>query len=106
MDILRSCLGNQGMHQSTLISLVIAIAAQAQQCNVGTAIDIKGNWYCSAVDSISYTNFPGNGHYNRVIHMDTATGECTMDKHFYSGSLSPLNEEVSVRDTGVQNEAD
>lgn len=66
----------------------------AQECAVGTAQFVKGNWYCSAVDSISYRNFPGTGHYNRVVHMDTLTGVCKMEKLVYSGSLSPLNEEV------------
>ena len=67
----------------------------AQECAIGTAQFIKGNWYCSAVDSVSYRNFPGSGHYNRVVHMDTNTGQCIMEKFVYSGSLSPLNEEVS-----------
>ena len=66
----------------------------AQQCSAGTASEIHGNWYCSAVDSISYTNFPGTGFYNKVTNMDASTGTCATVKHTYSGSLSPLNEEV------------
>jgi len=54
----------------------------------------RGNWYCSAVDSISYTNFPGTGFYNKVTKMIAATGQCETEKHSYSGSLAPLNEEV------------
>ena len=75
-----------------LVSLVQE--GQTQQCDVGTAINIKGNWYCSSVDSISYTNFPGTGHYNVVTYMNTSNGACTTEKYVYTGSLSPLNEEV------------
>ena len=70
------------------------LGVSAQECAVGTANNHNGNWYCSSVDSISYRNFPGTGHYNRVIHMDTITGECKVEKFVYSGSLSPMNEEV------------
>lgn len=68
----------------------------AQACAAGTAQEINGNWYCSAVKAISYTNFPGTGAYNKVIGMNAANGECTTERYSYSGSLSPLNEEVSV----------
>lgn len=79
-----------------VIALVSLIhEGRTQECDAGTAINIKGNWYCSSVDSISYTNFPGTGHYNVVTYMNTSTGACTTEKYVYSGSLSPLNEEVS-----------
>ena len=67
----------------------------AQACAAGSAKEIAGNWYCSEVKAISYQNFPGHGYYNRVIGMNTSSGECTTEKHQYSGSLSPLNEEAS-----------
>ena len=66
----------------------------AQQCAVGTAVEIKGNWYCSAVDMITYTNFPGTGSYNKLTSMDAITGNCETIKYNYTGSLAPLNEEV------------
>ena len=77
-----------------VILITLVQEGRTQQCDAGTAINIKGNWYCSSVDSISYTNFPGTGHYNVVTHMNTTTGSCTTEKYVYSGSLSPLNEEV------------
>ena len=63
---------------------------------VGTAVKLKGNWHCFAVDSISYRNSLGTGHYNRVTHMDIETGVCTTEEYNYSGFLSPLNEEVGL----------
>lgn len=71
----------------------------AQACAAGTAKEINGNWYCSEVTAITYTNFPGFGSYQMITDMDANTGECGSVRYNYSGSLSPLNEEVgSPRD--------
>ena len=68
---------------------------EAQACAAGSAKQIKGNWYCSQVDAINYRNFPGHGTYNKITRMDPKTGTCDHEVFQYSGSLSPLNEEVS-----------
>ena len=70
--------------------------SNAQACTAGTAQQINGNWYCSQVNAITYTDFPGNGSYNKVTNMDAATGQCSFEQYGYSGSLSPLNEEVGT----------
>ncbi|PGG98570.1 hypothetical protein AJ79_08823 [Helicocarpus griseus UAMH5409] len=67
--------------------------ASAQACAAGTAQQIGGNWYCSAVNSITYTNFGSSGTYNEVTGM--TGGACTSQPKEYSGPLAPLNEEVS-----------
>ncbi|KAL9103223.1 MAG: hypothetical protein Q9163_001710 [Psora crenata] len=72
----------------------------AQACAAGSAKEILGNWYCSEVQAITYSNFPGHGYYNRVTHMDAETGECTSQTYHYSGSMSPLNEELSLHIRG------
>lgn len=66
------------------------------QCTAGTAQEINGNWYCSEVTAVTYTNFPGVGSYDKITDMDTETGGCSSLQYNYSGSLSPLNEEVSL----------
>jgi hypothetical protein len=66
--------------------------ASAQACASGTAENILGNWYCSAVDSISYTNFGSSGTYNQVT--DMAGGNCQSAPKAFSGPLAPLNDEV------------
>lgn len=76
--------------------LLGATGSNAQACAAGTAQEINGNWYCSEVNAIAYTNFPGNGSYNKVTNMDAATGQCSFEQYGYSGSLSPLNEEVGA----------
>ena len=76
--------------------LLGATGSNAQACAAGTAQEINGNWYCSEVKAITYTDFPGNGSYNKVTNMDAATGQCSFEQYSYNGSLSPLNEEVGA----------
>lgn len=64
----------------------------AQACAAGTAKQINGNWYCSPVDSISYTNFGSSGTYDEVVSMEG--GKCQTEPKAYSGPLAPLNGEV------------
>lgn len=78
----------------TVFILSFAGSAAAQACAAGTAKEINGNWYCSPVKAITYSNFPGTGSYDKVTHMNANSGECLQQRYTYSGSLSPLNEEV------------
>lgn len=75
----------------------------AQECAAGSASQYKGNWYCSPVKAITYSGFPGKGLYNKVTSMDAATGECKSKRYEYSGSLAPLNEELSLHVRGPVN---
>ena len=77
-----------------LVILRASSGVFAQECAAGSASKYKGNWYCSPVKAITYSGFPGTGWYNRITNMDANTGECTSRRYDYSGSLSPLNEEV------------
>ncbi|EEQ88880.2 uncharacterized protein BDCG_04000 [Blastomyces dermatitidis ER-3] len=76
---------------AVLAATVSTVAANA--CAPGTAHVLGGNWYCSAVKAITYTNFGSSGTYNEVVSMDG--GACSSRPKGYSGSLAPLNEEVS-----------
>lgn len=77
----------------TVVCNVVQVASQ--QCAAGSAAFIEGNWYCQPVKAITYRNFPGFGDYDKVIGMDVDTGQCEIERYEYSGSLSPLNDEVS-----------
>ena len=79
---------------STILFLTTLQGASAQACAAGVASEIKGNWYCSEVTAVTYANFPGVGSYERITDMDADSGECSSVRYDYSGSLSPLNEEV------------
>lgn len=58
--------------------------------------DDNGNWYCQAVQAITYTGVGGDGKYNRVTSMDSNSGTCGSTPFGYSGTMSPLDEEVSM----------
>lgn len=75
-------------------SLLLFKGVTAQACAAGTAKEVNGNWYCSEVTAVTYTDFPGFGSYEKITDMDTSTGICSSERYNYSGSLSPLNEEV------------
>ena len=83
-----------------LIVLHASDGVFAQECAAGSASQYKGNWYCSPVKAITYTGFPGKGWYNKVTDMDATTGQCQSERYGYSGSLAPLNEELSFHVRG------
>jgi len=74
--------------------LVAAGLVKADNCAAGSS-DIAGNWYCQAVDTIQYTGFGGSGSYNQITNMNSANGQCSSKPVSYSGSMAPLDEEVS-----------
>ena len=79
---------------STILFLTTLKGATAQACAAGAASEIQGNWYCFEVTAITYANFPGVGSYEKITDMDADTRDCSSVRYDYSGSLSPLNEEV------------
>lgn len=76
---------------STLLSLASSAAVLAQDNN---CYQEKGNWYCSAVQAISYSNFGVAGKYQKVTVMG-ANGECDFAGQGYSGGMAPMDGEVS-----------
>ena len=83
---------------TSLLSAPVVVAQEPCVANAGTGTDslIAGNHYCSEVKAITYNKFPGHGSYNKVTKMDAATEQCESEPFSYSGSLSPLNEEVRM----------
>ncbi|KAG9637759.1 hypothetical protein KCU64_g14077, partial [Aureobasidium melanogenum] len=71
----------------------------ADLCSKGS-VDDNGNWYCQAVDSITYTGMMGKGSYNKITNMDSNSGSCSSTPYGYSGEMSPLDEEVSLHFRG------
>ena len=83
------------------INAAVLVAAalklvRADNCAAGST-DIAGNWYCQAVDTIQYTGFGGSGTYNQITNMNSANGQCSSKPVSYSGSMAPLDEEVSEK---------
>ncbi|EFW22210.1 target of Sbf [Coccidioides posadasii str. Silveira] len=84
------------MHLKLAVGAALAASittVSAQACSDGSAQQLGGNWYCSAVDSIAYTNFGSSGSYDEVTQM--GGGTCASKKKEFSGPLAPLNGEVS-----------
>lgn len=71
----------------------------ADFCSEGST-NTGGNYYCQAVKAVTYRNFGSSGQYNRISYMNTATGQCLSEPQSYSGSLAPLDDEVSMHFRG------
>lgn len=85
------------MRYQFALAAVVALTGNvvhADLCATG-ATEIGGNWYCQAVSAITYTGLGGTGSYNKVTDMDSTSGACASESQAYSGSLAPLDEEVS-----------
>ena len=83
------------MQFSLAVGAVLAASlasVSANSCNNGAAINLGGNYYCSAVESIAYHNFGSEGSYQAVTSMEN--GVCTSETRHYSGPLAPLDDEV------------
>ncbi|KAK4998946.1 target of Sbf [Elasticomyces elasticus] len=75
-------------------------ASFADHCSEGSSQDALGNWYCQPVKAITYTGVGGKGSYNKITNMDSTSGKCSSFAYGYSGSMSPLDEEVSLHFRG------
>ncbi|EXJ56984.1 hypothetical protein A1O7_07328 [Cladophialophora yegresii CBS 114405] len=76
---------------SSLLALASSAAVLAQDNN---CYEEKGNWYCSEVQAISYSNFGTPGQYQKVTNMGSS-GECDLGPQSYSGGMAPMDGEVS-----------
>ncbi|CCX33368.1 Similar to Protein TOS1; acc. no. P38288 [Pyronema omphalodes CBS 100304] len=56
--------------------------------------------YCKEVDHIMYTNIGGSGKYDDVVFMDGKTCQCDKKPKTFSGSMAPLDEELSLHFRG------
>lgn len=64
---------------------------------------VDGNYYCSETNAVVYSNVGYSGHYSDVTSMDESTCVCSQSSVSFSGSLAPLNEELSVHFRGPIN---
>ena len=77
---------------AAVVATASVYGAAAQACANGPAQEVNGNWYCQAVNAITYTNFDAHGSYNKVTTM--ANGVCGSTPQSYSGAVAPMDEEV------------
>lgn len=77
---------------SALVSTSTVVADSCQY--------ISGNYYCNAVSAIQYQNIGFAGSYNDVTEMDESSCVCSSSTKAFSGTLSPLDEELSIHFRG------
>ncbi|KXS98837.1 hypothetical protein AC578_10853 [Pseudocercospora eumusae] len=77
---------------------LFAASVSADLCAHGSTDD-NGNWYCQEVKAITYSGVGGSGSYNKVTSM-SSSGSCGSTPYGYSGSMAPLDEEVSMHFRG------
>lgn len=92
------------MKVSTALSFLAAGVARAtvlprattsqDLCN-GHAVEEAGNWYCQAVEQITYSNVGKVGSYQEVVNMDPTTGQCDFATKEVSSPMAPFDEGVS-----------
>ncbi|KAK5113079.1 hypothetical protein LTR62_003658 [Meristemomyces frigidus] len=81
-------------------TVVVVVSANKRDLCADGSTDDNNNWYCQNVTAITYTGVGGSGSYNRVTSMDSNGGGCSSVAKGYSGTLSPLDEEVSLHFRG------
>lgn len=70
-----------------------AFAASVAANNAGCFTEGGENWYCKLVQKISYTGIGSKaGQYQKITNM--ANGACDKSAYDYSGSMSPMDEDV------------
>lgn len=83
--------------KSAMMILSFCTATLADQCASGSTED-GGNFYCQPVKAIQYSNVGHSGSYNKVTSM--TGGACSSEPQSYTGSLAPLDEELSLHFRG------
>lgn len=77
---------------SAILASVVSVAADCQ--NVG------GNYYCSQTSKVTFPNLGFSGLYQDITNMDENLGSCSSSNLDFSGTMSPLDEELSVHFRG------
>lgn len=81
--------------KSQIAVAVLAFCGPAVGSLCGSnAKEIGGNWYCSAVEQLSYANFGTPGEYNQITSMGS-DGSCESVTKSFEGPLAPLDGEAS-----------
>lgn len=80
-------------------SALVALASTIMSANAACDF-VAGNYYCNQVEKIVYEGIGFSGSYQDVTNMDENTGACTLQPHSFSGSMSPLDEGLSVHFRG------
>ncbi|CDO92478.1 unnamed protein product [Kluyveromyces dobzhanskii CBS 2104] len=86
------------MKFSSVASTALLAAVARAGCDY-----VAGNYYCSETNAVVYSDVGYSGHYSDVTSMDESSCQCSQSSLSFSGSLSPLDEELSVHFRGPIN---
>ncbi|KAG0671106.1 target of Sbf [Pichia californica] len=84
---------------TSLLYTIATTLVSTTSVNAGCSY-ISGNYYCSEVSAIQYEGIGFSGSYNDVTNMDETTCQCTSSESAFSGTMAPLDEELSVHFRG------
>ena len=88
------------MKFSTSILYTIATALVSTSSVAADCQYVGGNYYCNSVNAIKYTGIGFAGSYQDVNNMDESSCQCSSNALAFSGTMSPLDEELSIHFRG------
>ena len=85
-------------YNTQLISTLFILSTLFSQLNQVQAdcTESGGNYYCNSVSGVKYENIGYSGSYMDVTSMDESSCECSQSSYSFSGTNSPLDEQLSV----------
>lgn len=84
--------------KTSILAAALLVARAYAACS-----EISGNYYCSEVSQVIYESIGFDGSYSQVTNFDNSSCTCTSSSKSFSGSLSPLDEEISIHFRGPLN---
>lgn len=85
------------LYESTiLLAVFLAFVSRV----VADCQTINGTPFCQKTNKITYKGIGFAGSYNKVTDMNEETGACLLSPFSFSGSMSPLDEDLSVHFRG------
>lgn len=89
--------------KSSLLSVLTVLSSLTKTIKADCTLSSDGNYYCAQTDAIIYSNVGLSSTYLDVTNMDESSCACTQSSTSFSGSLAPLDEELSVHFRGPLN---
>ncbi|CAB4255068.1 similar to Saccharomyces cerevisiae YBR162C TOS1 Covalently-bound cell wall protein of unknown function [Maudiozyma barnettii] len=90
--------------RTSLLSALTVLTSLSATASADCSLSSDGNYYCAQTDAVIYSNVGFSGSYLDVTNMDESSCACTQGSSTsFSGSLAPLDDEVSIHFRGPLN---
>ncbi|CDK29777.1 unnamed protein product [Kuraishia capsulata CBS 1993] len=80
--------------------LLATVSAMVSSVSASSCSYVDGNYYCDSVSAVVYSGIGYSGSYSDVTDMDEDSCSCSQETVKFSGTMSPLDEELSVHFRG------